>query len=305
MISFSTCWNSGRHKDGAEMIQEILDLGFDTVELGHGIRLFLVEGILKMVEAGKVKISSLHNFCPLPPEIPHASPDCYQISAERPGERDRAIRHTIKTIDFAKRLGTDRVVMHLGGVEIGDYTGKLVRMAEVGMHMSKAYLQTKLEAVKRRESLQDAAFRRSMDSLKIIYRYAHMSGVRLGIESRHSFEEIPSEREMLVVLDQFDAPTAGYWHDFGHVQVKHNLGFLDHVEWMQKVAPRLIGCHLHDTKWPGRDHMAPFDGAVEYDRLMPMIPQDMLFVFEMSPRRTKEEITTSFAKWKERFPHTV
>ena len=67
MISCSTCWNSGRHTDGAAMIQEILDLGFDTVELGHGIRLPLVEGILKMWEAGKVKISSLHNFCPLPP----------------------------------------------------------------------------------------------------------------------------------------------------------------------------------------------------------------------------------------------
>lgn len=73
MISCSTCWNSGRHTDGAAMIQEILDLGFDTVELGHGIRLSLVEGILKMVEAGKVKVSSLHNFCPLPPEIPRAS----------------------------------------------------------------------------------------------------------------------------------------------------------------------------------------------------------------------------------------
>ena len=106
---------------------------------------------------------------------------------------------------------------------------------------------------------------------------------------------------MLAVLDQFPAPTAGYWHDFGHVQVKHNLGFLDHVQWFEKIAPRLIGCHLHDTKWPGRDHMAPFTGDVEYDKLLPHIPKDTLFVFEMSPRRTKEEITTSLAKWKERF----
>lgn len=277
-------------------------MGFDTVELGHGIRLSLVEGILKMVDAGKVKISSLHNFCPLPPEIPRASPDCYQISAERPGERDRAIRNTFKTIDFAKRLGVDRVVMHLGSVQIGDYTGKLVRMAEVGMHMSKAFVETKLEAVKRREAEQEPAFRRAIESLKFIYHYAEQHGVRLGIESRHSYEEIPSEREMLAVLEQFAAPTAGYWHDFGHVQVKHNIGFLDHVDWMQKVAPRLIGCHLHDTKWPGRDHMAPFDGGVEYDRLLPMIPKDMLFVLEMSPRRTVEEITVSRAKWKERFP---
>jgi sugar phosphate isomerase/epimerase len=283
------------------MIQEILDLGFDTVELGHGIRLPLVEGILKMFEAGKVKISSLHNFCPLPPEIPRASPDCYQFSADRPAERDRAVRHTFKTIDFAKRLGAQFVVLHLGSVPIGDYTDRLVKMAEVGMRTSKAFVQAKLEAVKKREAGQATPFRRSMECLKTIYDYAAERGIRLGIESRHSYEEMPSEREMLTVLDQFPAPTAGYWHDFGHVQVKHNLGFVDHVEWMQRIAPRLIGCHLHDTKWPGRDHMAPFTGDVEYDKLIPLIPPHTLFVFEMSPRRTAEEITTSLAKWKERF----
>ena len=283
------------------MIQEILDLGFDTLELGHGIRLPLVEGILKMFEAGKMKVSSLHNFCPLPPEIPRASPDCYQFSADRPAERERAVRHTFKTIDFAKRLGAEFVVLHLGSVPIGDYTDRLVRMAEVGMRTSKAFVQAKLEAVKKREANQAVPLRRSIECLKTIYEYAAERGIRLGIESRHSYEEMPSEREMLTVLDQFPGPTAGYWHDFGHVQVKHNLGFLDHVEWMQRVAPRLIGCHLHDTKWPGRDHMAPFTGDVEYDKLIPLIPDNTLFVFEMSPRRTAEEITTSLAKWKERF----
>src|SRR5687767_5431339 len=208
MISFSTCWNSSRHTDGAAMIQEILDLGFDTVELGHGTRLSLVEGILKMFEAGKVKISSLHNFCPLPPEIPRASPDCYQFSSDRPGERDRAMRNTYKTIDFAKRLGAQFVVLHLGSVPIGDYTDRLIRMAEVGMKMSKGFAQMKLEAVKRREAQQEAPFRRSMEALKQIYQYAGERGIRLGIESRHSYEEMPSEREMLAVLDQFPAPTA-------------------------------------------------------------------------------------------------
>ena len=283
------------------MIQEILDLGFDTVELGHGTRLPLVEGILKMVEAGKVKISSLHNFCPLPPEIPRASPDCYQFTSDRQPERERAVRNTQKTIDFAKRLGAQFVVIHLGSVPIGDYTDRLVRMAEVGMRSSKGFAQVRLESVKKREAKQEGPFRRMLECLKEVYEYAEERGIRLGIESRHSYEEMPSEREMLAVLEQFAAPTAGYWHDFGHVQVKHNLGFLDHVEWMQKVAPRLIGCHLHDTKWPGRDHMAPFTGDVEYDKLVPLIPKGMLYVFEMSPRRTKEEITTALAKWKERF----
>ncbi len=284
------------------MIQEILDLGFQNIELGHGIRLSLVDGILKMHEKGLVKISSLHNFCPLPVEITRASPDCYQISAASQSERERAIRHTFQTIDFAKRLGAKFVVMHLGSVPIDDYTTKLVKMAEVGMMMTKQFVRTKLEAVKSRESNQASPFQRAKESLRRITDYAGERGIKLGVESRHSYEEIPSETEMLEVLAEFLPPTVGYWHDFGHVQVKHNLSFLDHVSWMQKVANRLIGCHLHDTKWPGRDHMAPFTGDVEYEKLLPLLPPDMLFVFEMSPRRTPEEITTSLAKWKERFP---
>ena len=284
------------------MIQEILDLGFQNIELGHGIRLSLVDGILKMHEKGLVKISSLHNFCPLPVEITRASPDCYQISAASQSERERAIRHTFQTIDFAKRVGAKFVVMHLGSVPIDDYTTKLVKMAEVGMMMTKQFVRTKLEAVKSRESNQASPFQRAKESLRRITDYAGERGIKLGVESRHSYDEIPSETEMLEVLAEFLPPTVGYWHDFGHVQVKHTLSFLDHVSWMQKVANRLIGCHLHDTKWPGRDHMAPFTGDVEYEKLLPLLPPEMLFVFEMSPRRTPEEITTSLAKWKERFP---
>jgi hypothetical protein len=70
---------------------------------------------------------------------------------------------------------------------------------------------------------------------------------------------------------------------------------------MEQVAPRLIGCHLHDTQWPGRDHMAPFSGDVDYDALLGFLPKDTLFVFEMSPRRTVEEITEAREKWVQRF----
>ena len=107
---------------------------------------------------------------------------------------------------------------------------------------------------------------------------------------------------MLEILNEFNVPHVGYWHDFGHVQVKHNLGFLDHFEWLQRVAPRLIGCHLHDTKWPGRDHLAPFMGDVEYAKLIPLLPKDTLFVFEMSPRRTREEILAARDQWRATFP---
>jgi len=301
MLSCSTCWNSGRHTDGEAMLKEIVDLGFKRVELGHGVRISLMEGVIKALDHGLCSISSLHNFCPLPVEITRASPDCYKFSASDERERERAVRHTFKTIDFAQRLGAPYVVLHLGRTPLEDYTDKLVRYAEVGMLNSREFVRTKMECIRRREREAPPYFRRAKDILRRIIDYAASKDIRLGVESRHSYEEIPDEEEMLEVLEEFDPPTVGYWHDFGHVQVKHNLGYLDHVEWMEQVAPRLIGCHLHDTQWPGRDHMAPFTGDVEYDALIPLLPADTLFVFEMSPRRTVEEIVKGRELWEKRF----
>jgi len=285
------------------MIDEIIDLGFQRVELGHATRLTLLEGILRAAEKGKVQFSSLHNFCPVPVEISRPSPDCYQFSAPDQRERERAIKATFQTIDLAVRLGAPIVVLHMGRVPIEDYTDKLVRMAEVGMHLSRGYVQAKLEAVRKREMTAQRFFERSLECLKIIADYAAPRGITLGVESRHSFEEIPGEEEMVDLLDAFAVPHVGYWHDFGHVQVKHNLGFLDHVEWMERVAHRLVGCHLHDTAWPGRDHQPPFTGDVPYDRLVPLLPKgsDTLFVFEMSPRRSREEIMIAREKWAKQF----
>lgn len=283
------------------MIREIVDLGFARIELGHGIRLPLMEGAMRALESGLCTFSSLHNFCPLPIEITRASPDCYMLSSPDSRERERALRHTFQTIDFAQRLGAPFVVMHMGRSAIDDYTERLVRFAQVGLLNSRDFVKTKLECVRKREAGVEHHLRRAKESLREAADYAASKGIKLGVESRHSYEEIPSEAEMLDVLDEFNEPSVGYWHDFGHVQVKHNLGFCDHLEWMRAAAPRLLGCHLHDTRWPGKDHMAPFDGDIDYDPLIALLPRDTLFVFEMSPRRTKEEILEGKRKWIERF----
>ena len=55
------------------MLREIRDLGFDYAELSHGIRISLLPGIFEAVDAGEIKISSLHNFCPLPMGVDRAA----------------------------------------------------------------------------------------------------------------------------------------------------------------------------------------------------------------------------------------
>src|ERR1022692_4734442 len=118
MYSLSTCWNSHRHSDGRAMLREIRDLGFEYAELSHGTRISLVPGILEAVDAGEIKISSLHNFCPLPMGVNRAAPNLYQFSDERPRLRELAERHTIKTIEFAVRVKAPLVVLHSGSIEM-------------------------------------------------------------------------------------------------------------------------------------------------------------------------------------------
>src|SRR5205807_2492969 len=196
MIAFSTCWNSGRHTDGAEMLREIVDLGFDRIELGHGIRISLMPGIQKMFESGKVKFSSLHNFCPLPIEVLHASPDCYQFSSPYGRERERAIKQTFQTIDFAERLGAPFVVMHLGEVPMKPVTDSLIKLIRKREQFSHKYVRQKIRAVEKREALSPGYLERVKDCLRRIVEYAAEKKVKLGIEGRRGYEEIPSEREL-------------------------------------------------------------------------------------------------------------
>ncbi len=283
------------------MLQEILDLGFENVELSHGIRVSLVGGIQDYVDRGKVRISSLHNFCPLPLEVQGSSPDCYEFTSHRPFDQRRAVKLSCQTIDFAQRLGAPFVVLHLGRVAMNPVTRQLGELAREGLMDSREFVKLKIAAVKEREKKGPAFIQRVKTCLMPIVEHAAKRNIRLGIEGRFGYEEVPSEIELPMLLDELDSPHVGYWHDFGHIQVKENLAFLSHYEWLKFIRNRLVGCHLHDCIWPTTDHRVPFAGAIDYDRLLSLLPENCLFVWELNPRATAEEIQSSLARWQEKF----
>ena len=283
------------------MLREIVDLGFKRAELGHGIRISLMPGIQKMYDAGKIKFSSLHNFCPLPVEVMGASPDCYQFSADYGKERERAVKQTFQTIDFAQRLGAPFVVMHLGEVPMKSVTDSLIKLAKHGKLLSRQYVRQKIQAVKKREATAPAYLERARDCVRRVVDYAASKNVKLAVEGRRGYEEIPSERELPALLDEINSPQLGYWHDFGHIQIKENLAFVDHAEWLRQIGPRTFGCHVQDCIWPAQDHQPPFSGDVDLAKLVPLLPPKCVFVWEMSPRKTAEEIQRSVEIWKKHF----
>jgi sugar phosphate isomerase/epimerase len=302
MISFSTCWNSKRHTSGDTMLREIkTKLGFDLIELDHGIRMSLIPGIQKMFDTGEVRFSSLHNFCPLRAEATEASPDCYRFSAVSSKERERAVTQAFQAIDLAGQLNAPFVVLHLGQVNMPPITDRLIAMAKAGEYLSRNYVKLKIKVVQERERDSPQYLQHVKDCLRRVIEYAGSKGVRLGIESRRAYEEIPTERELGKLLGEMNSPQLGYWHDFGHSQIKENLGFVDHAEWLRAVGPRTFGCHVHDCIWPAREDQLPFTGGVDFEKLVPLLPTNCLFVWEMNANKTADAIRQSVQMWKERF----
>ncbi len=298
-LAFSTCWNSDRHTRGDEMLEEIFALGFDRVELGHGIRQSLWEGVEKFLADRPMAVTSLHNFCPLPVEIQGSAPDCYQCTSASEAERDRARYYTLQTIDYAQRLGVSRVVMHLGSVAKWDYTERLVRSIFAGRYLDRRYVRLKLEAIRKREAV--ATYDRVVEWLQPALAHAKAAGVTLGIENRIGIETFPSEREFRRLFKEIGDGSIGYWHDFGHAQVRHNLTLLDHAEWLAEMAPRLIGCHIHDVQFPARDHRVPFSGMIDFPALTPALTAEQPMVWELSSNASKDDIVAALTHWKQRF----
>ena len=125
MFALSTHWNAQRHLKGEALIQEILDLGFQAVELGYDLRLDLVPGIQQMIRDGAVRAPSVHNFGPIPMGVTTGSPEVYTFAHPDPRVRSGAVEHTRRTVEFAASVGAKVVVIHGGYMDAPRVTDTL------------------------------------------------------------------------------------------------------------------------------------------------------------------------------------
>src|ERR1051325_10525523 len=290
MYSFSTCWNAHRHTDGRALLREVRELGFEYAELSHDTRISLMPGIIEAVDAGEIKISSVHNFCPLPMGVNYAAPNLYQFSAERPREREMALRYTLKTLDFAVRIKAAVVVLHLGSIEMKDYTDKLLDLVARGQKESPKYQKLCADLDEKREARKGPFVERMKDALKTLLPEAKGRGLKLGAENRQGLEELPLESDFRFLLRELAEPELVYWHDTGHAQIKENLGFIHHAMHLESLRARLLGFHVHDVQFPGRDHCAPGSGTVDLAALKPLVKPEHIKVFELGRGLEVEEV---------------
>lgn len=295
-ISLSTCWNSPRHTDGYEMIAEIAALGFSHAELSHGIRLSLVPGIMRALDEGLIKISSTHNFCPLPPGVNSAAPNLFTPSSAD----DRIImqwdRYTRRSIDFANQVGAKIMVAHLGDVEFGwGDPSKGVHAVMEGRNadterglekLRKVAADCVVKAKKRKDDYWD----RVLSNLDHMVPIAKEKGLTIGAEVREKCVELPFDTDFPELFEKFPAGSGlDYWHDVGHAHLKEKMGLIDHEEHLELLGHRLAGFHVHDVSG-FKDHQPPGTGEINFEMVARFMKPGHLLVLELHPRLSPNEI---------------
>lgn len=273
------------------MVREMVDLGFDSIELSHGIRITLVPGILRAVEEGIVKVSSTHNFCPLPTGVVQPAPNLFEPSAADDRELEQWLRHTKRSLDFAAQVNATVLVCHLGSVNFF-WTDPSQRLSSYAKRHPKTKLSDDLRyqdllaksSAKLRKRMEPY-WERTKESVKAVLYHAKQRGVRIGCENRERFGELPVDADFPEFISSFPADEAiGYWHDTGHADIKQTMGLLDHRAHLEKMASRLIGFHLHDVTAQGQDHHPIGSGHIDFKTIREFWRPEHILVLELSPR---------------------
>ena len=276
------------------------DLGFEQVELSHGVRIVLVPGILKAVEEGVIKVGSTHNFCPLPIGVVQAAPNLFEPSATDHKEHEQWVRHTKRSIDFAAQVRARVVVCHLGSVSFfwSSPERKLKRYLRdkpgAGRDGDPKYAALVGKALEKLRKRMKPFWAQTRASVLEVFDYAAVKGVKLGFENREKFEELPLDADYAdFVAGLPEGSPAGYWHDTGHADIKQTMGLLDHRVHLTKNAPQLIGFHLHDVSASGQDHQPIGSGQIDFKMVSEFWRPGQELILELSPRVKPEDVLRS------------
>ena len=287
-FSLSTSWNSGLHKDGFGIIEEIKRIGFDTVELNFALTEAVVNDILRLKEDSKVKVSSLHNMCPLPKEISpkDASPDYYSLASSDRDERALAVKIAKNTIDFARKFDAKAIVLHAGRIPIKDRMRELARSFDD----KDKFKILRGEMIKEREDGKNGRLANVIKSLEELIPYAKTKDVAIGIENRYYYREIPLIDELAAIFKKFKYGDLYYWHDVGHAEVFERLELVCHKDLLDKFSSRLIGIHLHDIIGLTGDHNPPGKGTFDFKIIKPYLSKDIIKVIEVHQPANAEDV---------------
>jgi sugar phosphate isomerase/epimerase len=291
IFSLTTRWNARRHETGESMLEEILELGFDHVELGFDLTPNLVPGVCAMIKAGRIKADSLHAYCPLPP-VPYPSPEPFTLCATDPTTRANALHYLENTIRFAAEVDARVVVAHAGNVEMKPITPHLIELTASGRQYDEDYEKSRMKLLLAREKAGSTQLPLLYAGVERLLPLLESTQRILAFELLPTWEAIPTEVEVEQLMLHFNSPWLRVWHDLGHGQIRENLGLTSHARWVKRLQPWIAGMHVHDVRPPAGDHFMPPGGTLKFELFREAARGDIIRVLEPSHSVTGEEIQT-------------
>lgn len=262
-LALSTMWLQRRFNHLKPFFEAGQQMGFQAFEFSHILPLRFFDG----VQPGEYHIVAVHDPCPRPASDPG------QLSALHEEERQRAVEAAKTTVDTAVRFGAGAVVIHSGRVDgISQYEQRLRQLYWQGERNTPAYTAAKAQLISARAERAPAHLAAVRRSLQEIAEHAARHGVRIGLENRVHYFEIPSFEEAQELLDELPANVVGFWYDTGHARVLDNLGFVPYLTWAETFGARMIGVHFHDVGGL-RDHLLPGMAEIDFRAVAPHLPR--------------------------------
>jgi len=284
--------------DIKEWLLKVKGLGFDAIELGYKITDHQLEEIAFLLNDIQLSVSSIHNFCPVPNDGPsprHLS-NYYRLSSVDKRERQQAVKWTKIAVDTAGRFGAGVVVIHAGTLDVEDERSpRLFKLYTDGRKNSDAFRDERRRILRLREEKKGPFIAALEQSLDEVMAYAQKKNIKIGLETRYYPIEIPNFEEIGYFLDLFGKKGMGYWHDTGHAEMNDRLEITPHTDFLEKYKDQLIGVHLHGIKGR-RDHLAPFEGDMNFDKLLPYFKPGTLRVIESKPFASVDLLKTAVTK---------
>lgn len=288
MIAISTMWNALKQPDGAALIDELNDLGFNAVELSRHLTRDQIEQLKPYL--GRTKACSIHNFCPILPDHPQSDSesDPIHLSSLDISERKQAVRWTVRTMEMAADLEIPIVVLHLGEVDTYDRSYLMYDFYEYGEREFEAFSDKVSEAMDWRERKQAKHQDAVLFSLDELNEIALRMDIFLAIENRPRYYQIPNFDEVEMFFNVFAGSNMRYWHDVGHAVLQERIGLCWSNRWLEAYKDHLIGVNLHDLKDLEEYHPPSF-GDVDFDDVIAELPAGVLKVLEVR-HGTAEEV---------------
>ena len=88
------------------MLLQIKEVGFEFIEIGYDFTEQRLNELIPLLSDLKLKVLSIHNFCPLPPRTfsDRFMTDYYRLSSKDEEERSKAVYYTKRSIDTASSI---------------------------------------------------------------------------------------------------------------------------------------------------------------------------------------------------------